>query len=571
MENNDKILFGADLLKQFINLVSKEEIPPDNDKILHIVTCYFSPDTVNILPEGLIDKIVVYFDVKGLRSPLPSELAYSYFGIEEHERLFHPKIYYFDGKTPVLLISSSNFTLASLNNLEAGYIFRGEKAKRLWDGFSYELDKLTKISGREKLNSMIQERLKDKDSNRWIHQDEAVETFLRKRFGILEMATGTGKTRTSIKILNHLLGTEDIDGAIITTFGTDLLDQWHKEILLEVESSPSLAVYRQYEKYKELSSFTVHPKNSILLVSKDFMPELVDRKDTSLISKKLLICDEVHHMGASETRFSLDGKLTDFPYRLGLSATPEREYDELGNKFVESQIGPVIFKFGLKDAIERGILCEFDYIPLEYELNEEDRTRMKSTYAKYHSAKKSNPNIGPEQLFIDLARVKKLSASKIPVFESYLSAHPDILERAIIFVETMEYGQALQDVIINFQKDYHTYYGEDNRNNLVLFANNKLQCLITCKRISEGIDIRSVNTVILFSTSRAKLETIQRIGRCLRIDPENPSKKAKVIDFVRASELEGLSDESEEDYEPSDLYRYNWLSELASVRRKRNG
>jgi len=340
---------------------------------------------------------------------------------------------------------------------------------------------------------------------------------------------------------------------------------------LPLVTSPNLAVYRQYGKYKELSTFIVHPEQSILLISKDFLPELVDRKDTRPISKKLLICDEVHHMGANQTRLALDGKLTTFPYRLGLSATPEREYDEAGNKFVETQIGPVIFRFGLKDAIERGILCEFDYVALKYELNDEDKDRMKAAYSKYHSAVKTNPNIGKEQLFIDLARVKKLSVSKIPVFEKYLSGHPEILERAIIFVETMEYGQALQEVIIKYQKDYHTYYSEDSRDNLTLFANNKLQCLITCKRISEGIDIRSVNNVILFSTSRAKLETIQRIGRCLRSDPKNPSKRAKVIDFVRASELEGLCEDSKEDYEPSDLYRYRWLSEVSKVRRKENG
>ncbi len=381
------------MLKHFIDLISKEEIPSGDEKILQIVTCYFSPDTINILPERLINRTVVYFDVRGLRSSIPLDSSYSYFGIEEHAQLFHPKIYYFDSETPVILISSSNFTLASLNNLEAGYVLRGGEAKRLWDGFSPELSKLSKISGREELNSMIQEKPNDRGKNRWIHQDEAVEIFLRKRYGILEMATGTGKTRTSIKILNHLLVKEDIDGAVITTYGTDLLDQWHKEILLEVASSPGLAVYRQYEKYKELSNFTVHPNNSILLVSQELIPELVNRKDINLISKKLLICDEVHHMGASETRSALDGKFTNFPYRLGLSATPEREYDEIGNKFVESQIGPIIFSFGLKDAIERGILCEFDYIPLEYELNNKDKERMKSAYAKYYNAKKSNPNI----------------------------------------------------------------------------------------------------------------------------------------------------------------------------------
>lgn len=564
-------MFGQELLKKFLSLIDSSDMPDRKGPLLHIVSCYFSPDTVTILPEHLLDKTIIYFDVKGLLSEIPVSSRFHPVGIDEKNILFHPKIYYFDGKDPILFISSSNFTMGSLNNLEAGYIFRGEEAKRLWDSFSCELEKLTKINGHKELNSIFQEREKDKNSNRWIHQDEAVEIFLSKRFGILEMATGTGKTRTAIKILNRLLENGAIDGAVITTFGTDLLDQWHKEILMGINPLHTLPIYRQYGDYKELSMFKVQPENSILLISKDFLPNLTNTKNTSFASKKLLICDEVHHMGASGTRFALDGKLTNFPYRLGLSATPEREYDELGNDFVESQIGPVIFRFGIEDAIKRGILCEFDYIPIKYELSEEDNEKMKSAYAKYHAAKKSNPTIGPERLFIDLARVKKLSKSKLPVFEKYLSENPDILERAIIFVETKEYGEDVQNIIINYQKDYHTYYGDDDRNNLVLFANKKLQCLITCKRISEGIDIKSVNTVVLFSTSRAKLETIQRIGRCLRIDPENPSKKAKVIDFVISSELNPPPEGYKMEYEPSDLYRYQWLSKLARVRREKNG
>ena len=61
-------------------------------------------------------------------------------------------------------------------------------------------------------------------------------------------------------------------------------------------------------------------------------------------------------------------------FRLGLSATPDRKYDGDGNRFIEDEIGPVIFEFGLKDAIERSILCGFDYIDLEYEFSVLART-----------------------------------------------------------------------------------------------------------------------------------------------------------------------------------------------------
>jgi superfamily II DNA or RNA helicase len=81
---------------------------------------------------------------------------------------------------------------------------------------------------------------------------------------------------------------------------------------------------------------------------------------------------------------------------------------------------------------------------------------------------------------------------------------------------------------------------------------------VTCHRVSQGIDIQSLNTVVLFSSSRARLETIQRIGRCLRVDPANPAKLANVIDFVRNSH--DANDPN------ADAQRSAWLTELSHLR-----
>ena len=40
------------------------------------------------------------------------------------------------------------------------------------------------------------------------------------------------------------------------------------------------------------------------------------------------------------------------------------------------------------------------------------------------------------------------------------------------------------------------------------FADGQLECLLTCHRLSEGIDIRSIENVILFSSARARLERV---------------------------------------------------------------
>lgn len=52
------------------------------------------------------------------------------------------------------------------------------------------------------------------------------------------------------------------------------------------------------------------------------------------------------------------------------------------------------------------------------------------------------------------------------------------------------------------------------------------------QKISEGIDIKAVRNIVMFSADRGHLVTTQRIGRSLRRNPEEPGKKACVVDFV---------------------------------------
>lgn len=62
----------------------------------------------------------------------------------------------------------------------------------------------------------------------------------------------------------------------------------------------------------------------------------------------------------------------------------------------------------------------------------------------------------------------------------------------------------LQKMLIRYVFRFHTYYSEDVQENLKKFSNGDVDCLITCKKISEGIDIRSVKNIVLFSSDKGK-------------------------------------------------------------------
>jgi len=270
----------------------------------------------------------------------------------------------------------------------------------------------------------------------------------------------------------------------------------------------------------------------------------------------LLIYDEVHRLGAPENVKKLDGLTEHIQYVLGLSATPDREYDEKGNKFIKEHVGETLMNFELKDAIRKNILAPFEYIPLDYRASEEDKIKIKSVHSqKAKRAKDGNP-MSNEEFWTKLAQVYKSSRVKQGVFDEFIVNRQELLKRCIIFVDTTEYALEVLEYVHKYRSDFHTYLSGDDEETLKKFAKGELECLVACHRLSEGIDIQSLNSVILFSSDRAKLETIQRVGRCLRTDPNNPNKIATVVDFIR--------EESETDKE-----RKIWLSEISKVRPKK--
>lgn len=395
-------------------------------------------------------------------------------------------------------------------------------------------------------------------TNRWRHQDEAVAKFLAARAGILEMATGTGKTRTALRIVQELRKRREIDFVIVCAGGTDLLDQWRVQLTNEVESP----LYCTYGGQHDESAFLTQRRDATWLASRDALVDHLKRMPEGRRARTLIICDEVHGFGSPTMVSSLAGVVRTFGYRLGLSATPDREYDAEGNQFLEQEIGPVLYRFPLEEAIRRGILCEFGYVPLPYIYTDDDKRKVQATVAAYHAKRKAGEPVSLEWLWRSLAKIGKEAPNKIPVFREYLRAHPEILSRTLIFVETVEFGRMVQPVLMEHTRDFHTYYGTDDQSHLRRFASAELKVLLTAHRISEGIDIQAVDSVVLFSASRARLETIQRLGRCLRTDPANPDKRALVVDFIRADiEREEGADQH------ADEARAAWLTELAAVRR----
>lgn len=405
----------------------------------------------------------------------------------------------------------------------------------------------------------VDRRQRNREFNKWRHQDIAQEKFLVAERGILNMATGTGKTRTAINILRTLYERDSIDTVIISTNGNDLLDQWYRELLAQ-RKQIGARVFRHYATYRDVQDFLLELERAILLVSRKTLAVALRQLSVEKAHRTLLIHDEVHGLGSRANRDQLCGLSDNVRFRLGLSATPEREYDEEGSEFLLNNVGSELMRFDLANAIKREILAPFNYFPLQYELTTDDKQRIRNVFTRRSArAAEGNP-MSDEEIWIEIAKVYKTASAKLPIFEDFIRRNQHLLERCIIFVETQAFGHEVLELIHTYRSDFHTYFSGEESETLKRFAYGDLECLITCHRLSEGIDIRSLNSVVLFSSARARLETIQRMGRCLRTDPKCPGKFANVVDFICQSDIG--------DAQNADRDRAEWLTALSTVRAK---
>ena len=427
------------------------------------------------------------------------------------------------------------------------------------------------------------------------YQEDAVNAFLKDGAGngIFSMATGTGKTRTANYILKYLFETGEINSAIVCVENAPVLEQWTKSWhelknrygLVQIEN-----IYTHYGGNKDLRTYGMNPVNKLLVIGRSSpsrLSRVVDMLTPEQKKKLLLIHDEVHGLGTPTCREKLLGHTEGIRYTLGLSATWER-YDEEETEFISSEIGggtEALYSYSLEEAIRDGWLIEFEYMTLEYSRSVEDAERYEE---------KSKGNSMPWEM----EGVYKQSLEKTKTFEKWVRENKEdavkMLESCVFFCKTKAQGESIADVLIrvlHFSK-HHQYYSteitgqaSDPKNVLEKFKSGELTTLITAGKLDQGFDMPELKNVVLmesdasdFSEKRRKL--VQRIGRMLRIDPENEEKRGFVLDFVRLIKdddyMESSKNHEDEDrikpllsgISTFDLDRSTWLQKVSTIKKK---
>ena len=273
------------------------------------------------------------------------------------------------------------------------------------------------------------------------HQGRAVKAWCEGGYkGILEMATGSGKTIAAMICAYRLYEREKPLLIVVAAPYIPLIQQWVDEIspfglravnLTEAYGAKGRAVeLKKLEKRLRFGSSNIEivVVTHVTLCNSGFKDEL-----KKFDCKTLLIADEVHNLGR-------EGFITDppdfFDYRLGLSATPIRQYDEEGTKQLLDFFGPIVFQFTLEEAIGR-CLVGYEYYVHPVELTDDEMEKWYELTEKIgkNAWRQEDPDVDDEylmKLLRDRRSLLENAENKIVMLE-------DVLNRTRRFRQTPTY------------------------------------------------------------------------------------------------------------------------------------
>lgn len=401
------------------------------------------------------------------------------------------------------------------------------------------------------------------------YQKEAFEKWKANNFHLLfEMATGTGKTRTAIACVNYFLRNTETGLVIISCPQSTLSLQWKCEIdsiglgFDTVIIADGTHNWRDKLK-KELKLLALGFSNHAIIYTTHMTASKDDFINTIRENLgKTPVCfvgDEAHGLGAYQSRKAL---LSEYTYRIGLSATPARWFDDYGSQVLTDYFGKNSFKFTIAQALttinpltNKPFLVEYEYHPVFVSLTDDELEKyqkLSNRISKMAAYSKNSDEYQSrlEKLLFDRANIEKNAELKFDALIKILRSRS--FKNTLIFVsdaqidEVMRILQSMKITAHRFTQEQGTapnlkYGGLSERQYLInKFKDNTYHVLVAIKCLDEGIDIPSAHTAIIMASSTNPREYIQRVGRVIRQSKDKD--RAFIYDFILEPDFNRLKD-----------------------------
>lgn len=391
------------------------------------------------------------------------------------------------------------------------------------------------------------------------YQKKAITKWVENdRSGIFEMATGTGKTYTGIGCIDEVRKLNEPFLVVIVCPYSHLLQQWSKELL---DWSMNSIVTNESSNWNQrlkdaIESLKRNSKYQIIITTYAiFAKEKFRNTIETCPLPIMLIADEAHHAGAHDTQ---KGLLGNYKYRLALTATFKRHFDEEGTEILEKYFGGTVYEKSLKDAIDEGFLVGYHYHIFTTDLRDDeydDYKKLTQTIARNWNSKTDEG-----QEILKRARLKRAgiianAKNKLQVLQNIISKNPD-LKYLLIFTtgkrldEVKKILSTPPNVIIQQEITDDVPKNKKDRLKIIkALTDEQIGAIISIGVLDEGVDIPAAQQCIIMSSSGNPKQFIQRRGRVLRKYTESykdGSKKnyAVIYDIVVIPEL---SDEYTDD------------------------
>lgn len=390
------------------------------------------------------------------------------------------------------------------------------------------------------------------------YQEIAYENWIRNDLtGVFGMATGTGKTKTSLNcVLNEYYKT-NIYYVIILVPSIALLNQWEEEVLsFNFQNIVKIGGGNNWEKEfsNYVSNFNAGLRKNVILISTyaSFTSSKFQKYFKKVEQEFILIADEAHNMGANSIKGAMNKSL--IKKRIGLSATPKRIYDPEGTEFIDKFFNdkePYTYSFSMKEAMDNDFLCNYKYFPVVVELNEDELqeyVEISKKLLKFFDFEKGEFKKDPiveilllkrksiihkannkiecfKEILLDLKQINKLKYIFTYIPEGYVYEEDGTSERML-----NKFLLAGHEILPNLKMNSYIGGGENLKDLLRGFSEGKIDMLFAMKMLDEGVDVPRAEVGIFASSTGNPRQFIQRRGRLLRKHDDKPF--ATIYDMV---------------------------------------
>jgi superfamily II DNA or RNA helicase len=354
------------------------------------------------------------------------------------------------------------------------------------------------------------------------YQEEAVRAWLKNgKRGVVVLPTGSGKTLVALKIISLLKVP-----TLIVVPTIDLMNQWAEAVRAKLRAEVGMIGGGE----DSLKGITVITYDSAYTRAEELGNKFL-----------LLVFDEVHHLPSEG--YSLIAKLFASPYRLGLTATPER--DDGRHSLYPDLVGPIVYQKGVKELAGKYI-ADFEIKRIYVRMTDEEKEKYKELRKKLKdfldSRGLSLKSLDDFHNLVKLAvrdkeareallawheslRIAVNSRAKIEKLRELLREFKD--EKVLIFTRDT---QLAYDVSKEFLIPVVTYKTDKDERKEILqkFKEDIYRVIVASTVFDEGVDVPDASVAIVLGGYGTKRQYLQRLGRILR----GKDKKALLIEII---------------------------------------